>query len=149
MAAWRSPRAARPGWKGWVLSSLAVWLAPLPLGLGVLVLAYGLGVLLSLDDMLDAAHPLVVVHVAGYLLFFSPLMSWLGLLLALPLAWFLVRRGWGGWASFAVLGLAAGTLAGALLPNFAPAVASAFGLLAALAFRWILFRLSPEIFTAR
>lgn len=149
MVAWRSPRGARPGWTVWVLASLAVWLAPLPLGLLLLALAHGLAAILSLDGAPDAAHPLLVMHLFGFVMFFSPILSWIGVLLALVPAWLLVRRGWGGWASFAGLGLLAGTLAGAMVPNFAAAIASGFGLFSALAFRWILFRLAPEIFTAR
>ena len=151
MAVWRST----PGhdrhtrWKDWAIAAVAVWLGAVPLGLAVLALAYLLGTLPGLSGAPGVTHPLAALYILGYVLFFSPMLSWAGLLLALPPAWLMLRRGFAGWGSFGMLGLISGTLAGGFFDGFTPTVAGLHGLAAALAFRWILFRLSPEIFTAR
>ena len=151
MAAWLSqPKGDRlTNWKDWAIASVVVWLGPLPLGVAVLALAYVLSALFGLESSEQSAHPLAALFIVGFILVFSPLMSWAGVLTALVPAWWLVRSGAGGWASFSALGVAAGTVAGSFFENFATAIAAVFGLLAALTFRWVLFRLRPEIFTAR
>ena len=148
MALWRSVPGgdARIGWRGWTLAALAVWLVPLPLGLAVLGLAH-LAEALGLSNDGAGMHPLAVVHVLGFILLFSVTLSWLGVLIALLPAWALLRLGWGGWASFAALGLVAGAAAGSLLHGFVPGLGPAHGLFAALFFRWIIYRIAPGIFT--
>jgi len=149
MAAWHSqPRGDRlTSWKDWAIASVAVWLGAFPVGLALLALAYLLSTIFGLAGSADMAHPLAALYVVGYVLFFSPVLSWAGVLVALVPAWWLLRWGLGGWASFATLGLVAGAIAGSFFQGFAPGVAAAYGLLAALAFRRILFQLRPAIFT--
>ena len=151
MAAWGSAggRDVRLRFWDWLLASLAVWLGALVLGAAMVALGMALSALMGLgapED--DRAHPLMLLFVTGYIFLFSPVFSWLGILLALPAVWLLLRWGAGGWASFALLGAGAGTLAGLLIPGFLTLMASLFGLLAALAFRWVLARRRPEIFHA-
>ncbi|WP_323007960.1 hypothetical protein [Pseudorhodobacter sp.] len=67
-----------------------------------------------------------------YLLVFSPVFSWVGWLLASPLIWFLLRDGWFGWASAALVGLVVGAVAGSLIGTSA---AMPFGLFALLGLR--------------
>lgn len=52
---------------------------------------------------------LATLCVTGYILFFSPVLPWAGMLLALAPVWWLLRRG-AGWVGFAPLRLAAGAL---------------------------------------
>lgn len=98
MAAWFS----RPGgdrmirWRDWAVAAVAVWLGAIPAGLMVLIVAYPLSAAFNLTGSETVAIPLAALYVVGYLLFFSPLLSWAGILLALPLAWLLLRRGIGG-----------------------------------------------------
>ena len=150
MAAWGSTggKGSRLRLSDWLLASLTVWLGAMVLGAAVTALATWLSALMGLgrpDE--ETAHPLLLLFLTGYILLFSPLFSWLGLVLALPAVWLLLRKGAGGWASFALLGAGAGTLAGLLIPGFLTLMASLFGLLAALAFRWVLALRRPEVFS--
>lgn len=72
-----------------------------------------------------------------YLLVFSPLFSWLGWLLATPLIWFLLRDGWFGWASAALIGLLVGAVAGGFIDTSA---GMPFGAVALIALRVLLGR---------
>ena len=150
MAAWRSApgRERRPGLADWAIASVVVWLGPLPLGAALLALSMAASAWLGLGNPEGTAHPLILPFVVGYILFFSPVFSWIGLALALPVVGFLVGRGLGGWASFALLGTAAGTVGGLLIPGFVTLLAATHGALAALAFRWLLKLRRPEIFIA-
>lgn len=132
---------ARPGWVALLLSGLAVWLLPVPVGVLLLTLAMGLGAGLGLDGTGGDLHPLLALHIAGWVFLFSPMLSWIGLIAAIPAAAWLVWRGWAGWVSFALLGLGSGTLAGSLVPGFATVIAALWGLMAAIVFRWLALRL--------
>lgn len=142
------------GWKTWALAALTVWLGAIPAGLAVLLVAYPLSAVFGLTNSDAVAHPLAALYVVGYLLFFSPLLSWAGILLALPFAWLALRRGIGGWVVFALLGVVAGSVASGFFEHFADSWGGAaagliHGLLSALAFRWLLARLQPDAFTDR
>ena len=79
-----------------------------------------------------------------YILIFSPVFSWIGWLLAAPLIWFMLRDGWFGWASAALVGLVVGAIASGLIGT---AAALPFGIIALLALRWLLghkLMLDPE-----
>ena len=149
MAAWRSvPHGHRAlGWKDWAIATAVIWLTPIPLGIAVLALAYGLSALIGATSVPDATHPVLALFLLGYVLLFSPMFSWAGLVVAIAPAWGLLRLGRGGWASFLALGLLAGGLAGAMFQGFSGAMGAVFGMIAALAFRWSLSRLNREIFT--
>lgn len=149
MPAWRSrPEGNRQTlWLDWALPAVLVWLAPLPIG-GVVVLAnYLLSMAFGLATSGEAAHPLAVTFFLGYVLFFSPMLSWAGVLVALAPAWVLLRLGLGGWASFMFVGLMAGAMAGSFFQGFHFAASAAYGMFAALAFRWLMMRRNPAIFT--
>jgi len=106
------------------------------------------GAAFGLSGSAGATHPLAALYLLDYILLFAPVLSWAGVLLALGPAWWLLRQNAGGRASFAALGLGAGGFAVSLFQGFEPLIAAVFGLLAALVFRWILFRLNQAIFTA-
>lgn len=40
----------------------------------------------------ETAHPLLLLLVTGYPLFFTLMFSWIGIVLSLPAVWFLLRR---------------------------------------------------------
>ena len=70
-----------------------------------------------------------------YLLIFSPVFSWVGWVIAAPVIWFLLRDGWFGWGSAALVGIVIGAVAGGLVGTSA---ALPFGLVAILALRLLL-----------
>ncbi|MCC5988521.1 MAG: hypothetical protein JJT95_12630 [Pararhodobacter sp.] len=150
MAAWRSaPDSGRElSFADWAIASVAVWLGALPLGAALVALAMAISAFLDLGPPDGSTHPLILPFVIGYILFFSPMFSWIGLLLALPPVLLLLRKGAGGWASFALLGAVAGTLGGLMIPGFVTLIAAIHGTLAALAFRWILKIRRPTVFHA-
>ncbi|RUS58565.1 hypothetical protein EGN72_16635 [Pseudorhodobacter sp. E13] len=106
----------------------ALWAAPLLLGWLFSALAPMAKPFLSSEAQL-------YLYGWTYLLFFSPLFSWVGWLVAAPLLWVMLRHGWFGWASAAALGAAAGAIAGALTSS---AAALPFGLVALLCLRALL-----------
>ena len=127
-ALWRSPlpgpAPARVLW-----SAAALWVAPMLPGLGCLGAV-----------MLVPGEPALALWAIGMALVFSPLLSWIGWVLALPAALWLVQRGGFGWGQAALVGSAAGALAGQVVDS--PA-ALPFGILALLALRWLAFGPAP------
>lgn len=128
------PNLHRAGWRVWAMSIALIYLGPMALGLGVLALAYVAGLALP-----EGSGLLASLYIGGFILFFSPILSWVGLLVALPLAAVLMARGVAGWGSFAVLGLIVGGVAGAALGDGYLFIAPLFGVLAAVTFRAIFF----------
>ncbi|MGO4909067.1 hypothetical protein ACEN2J_12150 [Pseudorhodobacter sp. W20_MBD10_FR17] len=128
----------RPVPKSVVLGSMAVlWGAPCVMG-------WMLAAVLMASKSVVPAEVQLTLFGMVYLLVFSPLFSWVGWLLALPLIWFLLRDGWFGWASAVLVGLVVGAVAGGLVDT--PA-ALPFGVVALLALRALLGRklsLSPQ-----
>ncbi len=116
-----------------VLAMAALWLAPVGIGLLGLALTYGFGWLITSEAALG-------LWLSAYALLMSPLFSWIGWLIALPAVMLVLHRGWFGWASAALVGIAAGASAGALAET---AIALPFGLVAILALRAVLGRLVP------
>jgi len=148
MAAWRSRPAGDRllSWRDWAVASVLVWLGPAPMALALLALTHLVSAGFGWSVSAQNTHPLSMLYILGYILLFAPVLSWTGLLVALGPVWWLLRKGAGGWASFAVLGLVTGAVVGGALQGAVSA--AVFGLPAALVFRWILFRLRPAIFTA-
>lgn len=70
-----------------------------------------------------------------YVLIFSPVFSWIGWVLALPVIWYLLRDGWFGWLSAALAGAVMGAIAGGFIDSSA---ALPFGLVALVALRAVL-----------
>lgn len=150
MAAWRSVpgghRAAR--WRDWAVAAGAVWVGASVLGIAVLAVTAAISAALGLAAPGgEGAHPLIVPFVLGYVLFFSPMLSWVGIALALPGVAVLLARGWGGWASFLILGLVAGAVATIPFAGFGTWVGMGFGGPAALAFRRMFVWIRPSAFT--
>jgi len=152
------PPAASPRRRSWLIAAGVAWLAAPVLGLVLLALGtLALGLVQTGAQPSTAARVLGWVYGAGFALVWTPMFSWIGMVLAVPLAMRLVRAGRVGLAGFALLGLAVGALCGAGLTAAAGGTAVGFwagfgalaGLVAALPFRWALFRLEPEIFTNR
>ncbi|WP_050523241.1 hypothetical protein [Pseudorhodobacter wandonensis] len=121
--------AQRPVPKSVLFGSIAfAWGAPCVLG-------WILAALLIAGKGLVPAEIQLPLYGLVYLLVFSPLFSWVGWLLALPLVWLLLRDGWFGWLSAGLVGLVAGAVAGGLIGS---PVALPFGGMAVLALRAIL-----------
>lgn len=149
MAAWRSaPRGDRQvGAGAWVVAILGTWAVPALLGLGLA----GLG--LSLGRVTDGAGWALALVSIGWVLAFSPLLSWVGLLALAPLFWLLLRGGRAGWASAMAAGAVASLAALAALSAFGGGMAALivlpFGIVAALILRGVLGWLAPEALAAR
>lgn len=115
-----------------VLWTAVLWLAPLLVGL------IGLGMFMAIGKTWADAG-LGVWFVANAL-FFSPLFSWIGWLIALPMVALALQRGWFGWGPAAGIGAAAGAMAGAVADT---EIALPFGLIAVLILRAVLGRALP------
>lgn len=136
------------GWRDWLAALLVVWIAPALLGAGLV----GLGMLFGGPEFREAAdagasQALIVLFLLGYVLLFSPVLSWIGLLIALPLVWMLLRFGLAGWLNMASMGAIAGLLAAGAVQGFHPLLPMVFGTLAALGFRAMLRARKPQAFT--
>jgi hypothetical protein len=118
--------------KGILLAFFFVWIAPVGLGLAVLVLAMPIG-------RLSADLGLGLWFLAS-LFVFSPLYSWIGWLIALPSVLLALRQGWFGWGVAFLIGGASGLIAGALAET---EVALPFGMAALLTLRAVLGRILP------
>lgn len=116
----------KPVPKGLLFSSMAaIWGAPCVLG-------WMLAAVVLMGKTILPAEVQLGLYGLVYLLIFSPVFSWIGWLLALPLIWFLLRDGWFGWVSAGAVGLVCGAVAGSLIGTSA---ALPFGFLALLALR--------------
>jgi hypothetical protein len=121
----------RPVPKSVLFGSMAVlWGAPCVMG-------WMLAAVLMASKSVVPAEVQLTLFGMVYLLVFSPLFSWVGWLLALPLIWFLLRDGWFGWVCAALIGLVVGTVAGGLVDSSA---ALPFGVVALLGLRALLGR---------
>jgi len=151
MAALRSAPGGdrRLGWRGWAAGLAGAWLLPSAMGLLVMGAAFGVSRLLGADLAANAApEVLLALYFAGAMLFFSPMLSWVGLILLAPSAWMLMRLGLAGWLNMAGAGLMAGLVAGGMLSGVSTEVTGLFGTAAALVLRSLFRMISPEIFTA-
>lgn len=119
-------------WVKLALSIVALWIAP------VLVGAVGL-LMYNVIGKTWADFGLGVWFFANAL-FWSPLFSWIGWLIALPPVALALRYGWFGWATAALIGAAAGFLAGEAAQS---EIALPFGIIAILALRLVLGRALP------
>ncbi|GAB1478741.1 hypothetical protein MASR2M74_12910 [Paracoccaceae bacterium] len=119
-------------WQPLFLSVVALWLAPVLVGVAGLAMYGTIG-------KTWAEFGLGVWFVANALAF-SPLFSWVGWLIALPPVWAALRLGWFGWLGALVIGAAAGAIATEVVQT--PA-ALAFGIGALLVLRAVLGRLMP------
>jgi hypothetical protein len=124
------------GFAGLLKALLIVWLLPSALALVALALQglFGTVALGSGGMMLWAATMLLLM---------SPVLSWLGLVLAGPIVAALMERGWFGWTPALVLGLAVGALTAWLMDH---ELALSFGAALITALRAVLGRLCPAAF---
>lgn len=125
----RSPPQVPVPWTKLLLAMAALWLAPVLLGL--------IGLMLFLIIGKTWADFGLGVWFTANALVFSPLFSWIGWLIALPPVALALRQGWFGWASAALIGAAAGFVAGQIAQS---AIALPFGVAALLALRAVLGR---------
>lgn len=145
MAALRSPRHGDRslGLGSWVVGLLTTWIAPSMIGLVLIALATAL----SRGGVAQDTGWLVGLLAAGWVLVFSPLLSWIGLVALVPLFWLLLRAGRAGWASSMAAGALAGLAAMAALTAMGSAMAMLivvpFGAAAALILRAALGWLAP------
>jgi hypothetical protein len=152
MAALRSAPGGdrRLGWRGWAVGLAGAWALPAALGLVVMGLCFALSRLFGADLAAGAGPELLLAfYFAGAMLFFSPVLSWVGLILLAPSLWALMRLGLAGWLNVAGAGLMAGLVAGGVVSGIATEVTGMFGAAAALLLRSIFRAIDPEIFTAR
>lgn len=119
-------------WPPLLLAVAGLWIAP------VLVGVFGLAMFMLIGKTYGEMG-LGIWFVANALTF-SPLFSWVGWLIALPLVALALRHGWFGWATAAALGALAGLAAGALVDS---ELAPPFGVAALLALRLVLGRVLP------
>lgn len=113
-----------------LLAFVLLWIAPVGLGLFVIVLAMPIGRLWA-DWGLG-------LWLFANLLVFSPLYSWIGWLTALPPVLLALRQGWFGWLVAFLIGAGSGLVAGALAET---EVALPFGVAALVALRAVLGRI--------
>jgi len=124
-------------WARLLGSVAALWVAPVALGLA------GLMLFIAANRLLDGqggADIVLGLWFFSYALVLSPVFSWVGWLIALPPVALAVHRGWFGWGAAALIGAAAGSIAGAAVET---EIALPFGVLALLALRALLGRVLP------
>lgn len=132
MAAFRSaPRGERHlGWGAWAVALVGAYGAPPAFGLAVLAMA-------ALMRRAGATEVALTLLQSAGLLIVSAWVSWVWLLLLLPLASGLLRLGLAGWANMAAAGAAAGSLGGAMIPSLGPQTGAVLGAASALILRMI------------
>ena len=119
-------------WRALGFAVVALWLAPMALGLaGLLLFA-----------MLSQPAPEIALGLwfGSYALLLSPVFSWIGWLIALPAIATALWRGWFGWITALAVGAGAGGLAGAVVES---ALSLPFGMIALGALRAGLGRQVP------
>lgn len=134
-------------WRDWAVAYLSAWLAPVPLGVALLVVPLlvlwafeALGVAAPFEDAISLAFGI------GWVVMFAPMLTWVGLVIAAPVVWLVLRLGWGGWVSFVLGGVGAGYIAAALVGGMAPLIPTASGAVIAVILRAILGWLRPAVF---
>ncbi len=135
--------SARDGYKmlgfaGLLKALLVVWLLPSA------VAAVALGVQWLFHTTAYGAGGMMA-WAASMLLLMSPVLSWLGLVLAGPIVAALMDRGWFGWIPALILGLIVGGITAWLMEH---EVALSFGAFLVVGLRALLGRLCPAAFSA-
>ena len=94
-----------PSARLWIVAYVGAWIAPMPIGLAMVGVPLfflwafeALGVTPPLESVVK------LVFGIGWLVLFAPALSWMGLLLSIPIVWVLLRLGYGGRALFALCG---------------------------------------------
>ncbi len=141
----RGNRALR--WGDWIFAYLTLWIAPLLLGMLLSALAILWRAPFKASGAAVPAEKIIAAVLGGgVFLMMIPVFSWIGLIISFPVVWLVLRAGLGGWLSFALGGIAMALLASAMLGGMAPEIPIVFGVISAVALRWILHRRCPEAF---
>lgn len=130
-------QGARVGAARFAVAFGAGWIAPSALGLGLLLVQKAL---------VFAPDLRLTVALVALLLLYSPIFSWMALLLGAPAVVWLVRRGWFGWPVALGLGAALGAGLAAALGGMGPAVGPALGLMGGGAVWGSLRLMLPDVF---
>ncbi len=121
---------------GLLLGLVITWLLPSAVALVALAVQY-------LAHTAAMGELGLMVWAASVLLLVSPLLSWLGLVLAAPFVAMLMDRGWFGWIPAIALGLLCGGVMAYLTGD---ALGLSFGAALLVSLRAILGRLYPAAF---
>ena len=122
--------------RGLLTGLVIVWLLPAAVALVALAVQY-------LANTTAMGELGLMAWAASVLLLLSPMLSWLGLVLAAPFVAMLLDRGWFGWIPALALGMACGGVVAYLMGN---ALALSFGAALLVSLRAILARLYPAAF---
>ena len=126
----------------WGIAYMAAWLAPLALGLLMIVFH-----MLVSTALAGTGAPMF--RMASYFLAtaltISPAFTWIGLSLSVPIVLGLLMRGWFGWLPAILAGAASGTMATALMGGLGSAIGPAFGAGAGLVFWLTLHWRRPDL----
>lgn len=142
----------RPRWPAFrtepVAERLGLWPHIAAILLAILVaIVLGAG-LFAVGLLVDHMDPLAInpVGLFGFLLLYSPILSWAGHLPGAFVLHILLRKGWAGWVSVALAGLGIGAVLAPLVGSSAPVVfAPILALFHAKALRWVLVRLQGSV----
>jgi hypothetical protein len=136
--------------RDWLVSYGAAWIMPVPVGLAMLVLPtlyrWPFEVL---GRAIPAENLVALIFGTGWIVLFAPMLPWIGLCLSVPLVWFVLRVGLGGWAVFALGGGAVGAVSGQILDGMHPLFPALIGSATALCARMILTWVRPTIFDTK
>ena len=141
MSIWRSRVGGHRlvGWSDLAVAALAAWVVPMVPGLALMAMVPVMGLIPA-----SAGEPALLAGTLGVALVFSPLLSWVGLLIGVPLSVLCLARGWFGWGvALAVGAMSAGIAAGAL--DMAAGVTLTVGAGAAAVFRAVLIAMRPGL----
>lgn len=124
----------RLGFRRLSVALLVVWLLPSV----VAALALGAQKLLGMPQW---GGRYLLLWASTFLMLLSPVLSWLGLILAAPIVAVLMDRGWFGWIPALLLGVAAGTVIALLMGH---GMAISFGAMLLVMLRAMIGWLEPE-----
>jgi hypothetical protein len=91
------------GWRSFGIAALITWLLPAVVAGAALAVQWLLGTQSWGDGFL-------MLWALSVLVLFSPALSWFALLVAVPLVWALMARGWFGWIPALLLGMGFGAV---------------------------------------
>ncbi|MDO9526403.1 MAG: hypothetical protein Q7J57_12855 [Gemmobacter sp.] len=136
MSAWRSRSGGHRlvGWSDLAIAALTAWVAPMVPGLALMALAP----ILPNEAALFASA-------LGLALAFSPIASWVGLIIGVPLSVLCLAKGRFGWAVAPLVGLVSGAFA-AQVVGVGDGIAGPLGAVAAVVFRAVLAGMKPVAF---
>lgn len=128
-----SRRHDKTPWSDLTVATLAALVIPAILGAVLLGCFY-------LGKAALSAELALSLWLAGMTLLLSPMLAVAGMILAVPVASYLIRLGWFGWVSAGATGLAVGGLMSVLMDY---AIAAPFGMISIVILRAVLGRLRP------